>query len=357
MAKPSRQGAYVITTRSGIVENRHEIHVSVVDAQGTTLLQLGREPARLTLVRSAAKPWQALAVAETGALERFGFDDADLALMCASHSGEERHVERAKAMLKRGGHVEADLRCGGHAAILRARDEEWLRNGIVPTPVWSNCSGKHSGVLAGAKAIGAGAEGYHELAHPIQQRIKKITEELSGLRPDEVKWAVDGCNMASPAMPLTDLAHVYALFAQASDDVSSGAEATPRERHMARIFNAMSTYPDMVAGEDRFCTALMGAFGGRLFGKVGADGCYGVGLRECEATRRLGAKGALGISIKVEDGSLDALYAATSELLRQLDIGTEEERSALESFRAKKLVNTAGVVTGGYEFPFDVRAA
>ena len=366
--------AYVVSTRTGIVENRHEIHAIVTDAGGRCLRALGRDPRRLTLVRSAAKPFQALAVAETGALERFAFDDADLALVCASHRGEERHDARARSMLARGGgHVEADLRCGGHAAILRARDEEWMRKGIVPTPVWSNCSGKHAGVLAAARAIGAGAEGYHELAHPMQQRVKKIAEELSGLEPEEIKWAVDGCNMASPAMPLSNLAHIYAQFAQAvDDDVASSSSSSssstssttspeskkaapsPRRRHMARIFSAMNTYPEMVAGEDRFCTALMRSFPGRLIGKVGAEGCYAIGVREGEDTRRLGAEGALGIAIKVEDGNMDVVYAATAEILRQLCIGTEEEREALEVFRQKPLVNTAGLVTGGYECPFNI---
>ncbi|UNI13640.1 hypothetical protein JDV02_000364 [Purpureocillium takamizusanense] len=428
MAKPTTRpsaspttAAHVVTTRNGIVENRHEIHACVVDAspavQGNNprprlLLQLGSSPSRFTLVRSAAKPWQALVIVETGALERFGFDDADLALMCASHSSEERHVARARAMLLarrgngngngdngngdngNGNDGEADLRCGPHPALLRPRDELWMRSGHVPTPVWSNCSGKHAGVLAAAEVLGAGAEGYHELAHPVQQRVRAVTEELSGLRPDEVGWAVDGCNMASPAMPLTNLAHIYARFAQAADDVASSSSSTssassssaftstsssspppsetkrpaaaaaaaatalpsPRERHMARIFNAMTTHPDMVAGEDRFCTALMRAFGGRLFGKVGADGCYAIGLREGEETRRLGARGALGIAVKVEDGNMDVVYAAAAEILRQLGVGSDEERRALEPFRQKQLVNTAGLVTGGYEFPFEMQA-
>lgn len=123
---------------------------------------------------------------------------------------------------------------------------------------------------------------------------------------------------------------------------------------MARIFSAMNTYPEMVAGEDRFCTALMRSFPGRLIGKVGAEGCYAIGVREGEDTRRLGAEGALGIAIKVEDGNMDVVYAATAEILRQLCIGTEEEREALEVFRQKPLVNTAGLVTGGYECPFDI---
>ncbi|KAM4067021.1 l-asparaginase II domain-containing protein [Hirsutella rhossiliensis] len=126
---------------------------------------------------------------------------------------------------------------------------------------------------------------------------------------------------------------------------------------MARIFNAMTQYPEMVAGDDRFCTVLMKAFQGRLIGKVGADGVYAVGLRKSEQTRQLGATGALGISVKIEDGNLDVLYAAVAEILEQLGVATPEVSSALIGFRQGKIVNTAGVVTGGLAFPFRLRAA
>src|SRR6478735_12341027 len=140
--------------RGHSVENTHRAHVAVVDSNGRLLYSFG-DPSRVTLARSAAKPAQALAVLETGALERFGFDDADLALMCASHSSEERHIERAHAMLGKAHASEADLRCGGHPAISDAVYRNWIRRDFTPTPVCSNCSGKHAGMLAAARAMNA----------------------------------------------------------------------------------------------------------------------------------------------------------------------------------------------------------
>lgn len=355
MTNAARDGDFVVADRNGIVENRHEVHAAVVDASGKLLYTLGN-PSRLTLVRSAAKPAQALAVLETGAPERYGFDGADLALMCASHSSEERHISRARGMLAKAQNGEADLRCGGHPALMPEMNSRWIKGGFVPTPVWSNCSGKHAGVLAGAKALGADVADYHQLGHPIQDRIKNVVQDLSGLPAEDIKWGVDGCNMASPALPLHSLGLVNALFAQAADAVERSDAVPPRLQSMARIFNAMVQHPGMVAGDGRFCTALMETYKGQVIGKVGADACYGIGMRESEQTRRLGADGTIGIAVKIEDGNMEILYAAVAEILEQLQLGTPEIRRRLDGFHQKKIINTAGVVTGGLSFPFRIRA-
>lgn len=107
---------YVVSYRGEVVENRHKVHASVVDATGKQHFHVG-DPSRITLARSAAKPAQALAILETGAFEQFDLDDADLALMCASHSSEERHITRARNMLAKAQVKEDDLRCGGHPAL------------------------------------------------------------------------------------------------------------------------------------------------------------------------------------------------------------------------------------------------
>ncbi|OAA59455.1 L-asparaginase II [Cordyceps fumosorosea ARSEF 2679] len=355
MTKTTRDDNHVVIDRNGIIENRHQLHAVVVDSTGRVLLAVG-DPDRVTLVRSAAKPAQAVAIVETGALECYSLDDADLALMCASHSSEERHVDRARRILAAAGNAEADLRCGGHPAILADRNAAWLRAGFDPTPVWSNCSGKHAGMLAAARAIGAGPSDYHLLSHPLQQRVRRVTEEIAGLPAPEqqIRWAVDGCNMPAPAYPLVRLATTYAAFADAAD---GDDEAPPaRRRSMARVFRAMAAHPDMVAGEGRFCTELMRAFGGRVVGKVGADACYGVGVRAGEDTRRLGAVGAVGIAAKVEDGNMDILYGAVAEILGRLEIGDAETRAALDGFHGVVVKNTVGVVTGRVSYPFKLQA-
>jgi L-asparaginase II len=349
---------FIATYRGGIVENRHAVHAAVVDATGKLLYTVG-DSSRMTLARSAAKPAQALAIIETGAFDQFDFDQPDLALMCASNSSEERHIARARQMLSKAGVSESDLRCGGHTPLSDAVNSAWIKSDFTPTAVCSNCSGKHAGMLAGAKALGADTKDYYKPDHPLQVHVRQVVDEVTGVGPDEAAWGLDGCNLPAPAFPLHYLARMYAKFADAgNEERHTAADCDPSERmdSMARIFNAMTTYPELVAGEGRFCTVLMGAFEGTLFGKLGADGCYGIGIRECGQTKQLGAHGAIGIAVKIEDGNVSILYSAVMEILDQLQIGNEFMRGALDKFHRPEIINTVGAVTGQVSPEFKIRA-
>ncbi|KAF7518453.1 hypothetical protein G7054_g13451 [Neopestalotiopsis clavispora] len=344
----------VVTDRGGVIENRHQVHAAIVDAKGKLLFAVGN-PHRVTLARSAAKPAQALAILETGAFDPTVSDGADLGLICASHSAEDRHLERTYDMLKRLGAKETDLRCGGHAALSDKVNRAWIKNDFVPGPATNNCSGKHCGMIAGSKALGAPIEDYHLPHHPMQIRVKEVVRDLTApnIGTDEVQWALDGCNLPAPAFPLRCMAGMYASFADAADvnlDIT-----TERHTHMARIFNAMAGYPEYVGGDDRYCTELMRAYTPSLVGKVGADGCYGVGIRASADTARLGATGALGIAVKIEDGSLEILYAAVTEILEQLQIGASDQRKKLDNFHHLERRNTANIVTGKVTMALSVR--
>lgn len=329
--------------RGEVIETTHVAHIAVVDAQGRLLYALGN-PHRMTLVRSAAKPAQALAVAETGALERFGFDDADLALMCASHSSEDRHIERTRAMLAKVSAAESDLRCGGHPPLSDAVYKAWIKRDFTPGAVCSNCSGKHAGMLAGARSIGAALADYHLPSHPLQQHVKRVVAEVCDLPETGVEWGVDGCNLPTPAFPLDRLARLFVKLADAQDRVHTATDS--RSQALAHIYRAMTSYPELVAGEGRFCTTLMNAFEGALVGKLGAAGSYAIGVRASAETAAHTGGPALGIAVKIEDGDLTALHATVVEVLRQLGIGTTEQIAQLSKFDAPRVVNTMGVETG-----------
>ncbi|KAF7171823.1 hypothetical protein CNMCM5623_004147 [Aspergillus felis] len=347
---------YVVSYRGEVVENQHKVHASVVDATGKLLFHVG-DPSRITLTRSAAKPAQALAVLETGAFEQFNLEDADLALMCASHSSEERHITRACHMLAKVQVKEDDLRCGGHPALSASVNHDWIRRGYNPTAICNNCSGKHVGMLAGTKAIGADISTYHQPTHPLQLRVKRVFEDLCALEAEDVRWCVDGCNLPAPAIPLHCLGVVYATLAAAADQMEKNTSAPARTRELDRIFRAMTRYPELVGGDGRFCTVLMHAFRGTLIGKLGADGCYGIGIRASEQTAQLGATGAVGISLKIEDGNIGILYCAIMEILEQLGVRPPELCSELADFHRPSIVNTAGIVTGRVIPAFKLRAA
>lgn len=347
---------YVVTDRGNIVENRYAVHAAIVDANGTLLYAVG-DPDRITLARSAAKPAQALAVIETGCLDRFGFEEADLALMCASHSSEDRHIQRARNMLSKVGIEEDALRCGGHPAISEAVNRRWIKTDFEPTAVYNNCSGKHAGMLGGAKAIGSDPGSYHLPTHPIQVRVKRVIEEVCGLEADQVRWGIDGCNLPAPACPLRAMARMYASFAAAADSVERREEVSGRTEASSHVFKAMTKHPEMVGGEGRFCTTLMQAFQGTLIGKLGAEGFYGIGVRSPgDDSTTLSSSGVLGIAIKIEDGNINILYSAVTEILHQLQIGTAGARQKLADFHLQDIRNTVGVVTGHVSHLFKVRS-
>ncbi|MGN6230208.1 MAG: asparaginase [Trinickia sp.] len=339
--------AAVTTYRGPAVENRHHAHVAVVDGAGRLLLAFG-DPHRATLPRSAVKPAQALAVLETGALERFGFDETDLALMCASHSSEDRHIARARAMLAKAHVTEEEMRCGGHPPISEAVERAWIKRDFVPTPVCSNCSGKHAGMLAAALAMGQTTTNYERPEHPLQQRVRRTMAELVDLNEADIAWGTDGCNLPTPSFALDGLARLFMKLAHAADKAARGEPASTRDAALARICGAMTAHPEYVAGEGRFCTVLMSAFGGNVVGKVGAEGSYGLGVR-AGAHGVDGIDGPIGLAVKVEDGNGAMLTAVVTELLHELRIGTPSQRAQLDAFRAPTIKNTVGLEVGRTE--------
>jgi L-asparaginase II len=337
--------------RGGIIENVYHIHAAVTSSTGTLLYEVGN-PSRMVLARSAAKPIQTLAILKSGAAAKYKFSDADIALMSASHSSEPRHIARSQEMLRTIGAREEDLACGGHPAISAAVNRSWIKEDYIPTAICNNCSGKHAGMIAGALCLGAPIFGYQEPDHLMQLLVKKSMEEVSGLEKHQVLWAVDGCNLPTPAMPLRNMALIYARLADAREGRTKDDDTT--EAYLKRIHDAMAGYPELVGGEGRFCTMLMEAYDGLLVGKVGADGCYGVAVRPGANSN---GNETIGIAVKVEDGNLDILYSAVVEILEQLNIGTKEMRQKLDSFYCPSIINTAGIVTGGVKHNFKLRQA
>jgi L-asparaginase II len=191
----------------------------------------------------------------------------------------------------------------------------------------------------------------------LQVRVKHTVADVCDLPDDGVQWAIDGCNLPTPAFALDRLARLFVKLAAAEDQVSSGAsiaEPTSRTAALARIYRAMTAYPELVAGEGRFCTLLMNAFEGALVGKLGADGSYAIGVRASKQTAahtgKEGAQGALGIAVKVEDGNVSVLYAVVAEVLALLEIGTAGQRAKLDAFHAPRTLNTMGVATSRVVF-------
>jgi len=285
----------VESLRGDRVESVHPVSAVVVDARGGLLASAG-DPDLVTYWRSAAKPFQALPLVADGAADRYGFGTDALALACASHSSEPRHLALAASMLERAGHSEADLACGPHVPLSPDVAAQVAREGRTLTPLWSNCSGKHAGMLALASHHGWSTAGYERASHRVQERILVEVSRWTGTPQDAVGRAVDGCTAVCFALPLSAMALGYARLA-ASEDPSA-----------ARIREAMMAHPWLVGGTGRPCTDIMTAAPGMLFAKIGAEGVYCAGIP--------GA--GLGVAVKIEDGDMRCAPIALLTVLQQV---------------------------------------
>jgi len=316
----------VEVTRGAVVESRHRVHVAVVDADGM-LRAFSGDPEGVTFWRSAAKPIQALAVVDDGACERFGLTARELALICGSHSGTAAHVRVAESILEKIGLTAEALACGPHAPFDREARRGLEEQGLEPVRLHNNCSGKHAGMMAVARARGWDPDGYHRVEHPVQARLLAEVARWTQLPAEAIGLGVDGCGVVCYALPLRNMALAYASLA---------AAARRGERGPATVVEAMAAHPEMVAGEGRICTALGRITEGRVFAKLGAEGVYCVGVPGAE----------LGIALKVEDGSTRAVAPAVAGVLRELDLISEDDFGALHGFVFHELSNTRGDVTG-----------
>lgn len=327
---PSPRPTGLVRVRRGpVVESRHALHLAVSDPGGR-LVRWSGDPERLTYYRSAAKPFQALPLAEDGVAERFGLTDAELALCCGSHEGDEEHVEGARSILARAGLGEEALRCGPHPPFSPSAARRLAEAGDEPRPIHNNCSGKHAGMLALAVARGWEPEGYHRAGHPVQERMMAEVARWSGCRESKVATGVDGCGVVCFAVPLGAMAASYARFGLAA------AEGDPGP---ARIVGAMTTHPVMVGGRGRVGTRVMERTGLRAFVKLGAEGVYGGGLPDQ----------GLGFALKVEDGGRRAVEAAVVGLLDALGAFDAGDREALEDLLRPPVTNTRGEEVGCLE--------
>src|SRR4051812_20566799 len=316
--------------RGPLIESRHRGAVCVMDADGAAVFSRG-EVATPVYPRSAVKPIQALPLIESGAAERYGLGDEELALACASHGGEPAHVEVAQRMLVRSGLDASALECGTHWPLSQTATQALARSGGAPSALHNNCSGKHSGFLCVACAAGVDHRGYVAATHPVQREVRAALEDLTGVRLSEDRCAIDGCSIPSWAVPLSALAYGFARY-------GTGRGLAPgRAGAAARLRTAMAAQPYYVAGSGRFCTQIMTRFGARVLVKTGAEGVF------CGALPGQG----LGIAIKCDDGGTRAAEVTMAAMIARFLPMSDDEYAALARFVRPTLRNWNGTEVGG----------
>lgn len=295
--------------RGTTVESIHRGHFIVMDGSGKTITAVG-DPETVTFFRSACKPFQAMPLVTSGAAEAFGFDESEVALACASHSGEPIHVSVAQGMLEKIGLSEKDLHCGAHLPFNEKEAQRMLRAGLEPKQLHNNCSGKHAAMLAVAKHVGADTGTYCDPRNPVQQMILETISLFTETPKNKLQIGIDGCAAPNFALSLSAMAKSFVNLIR-PENFSDNIRAA-----CTRIVNAMIKFPELIGGTERLDTMLMRAVPGKLISKVGADGVW-----LCAAAPSEKWPEGLAVALKIEDGD-DKLArpVIAVEILRQLGI-------------------------------------
>lgn len=334
--------------RGPIVESRHRGHVAAVDGEGRLVAHLG-EPGTVTYLRSSAKPFQAVPLLTSGAAERFGLTEAELAIACGSHSGEDLHVETVARLLEKLGLDESLLKCGVHEPFDRATAERLRARGETPGVLRNNCSGKHTGMLALALHLGAPPELYDDPESPVQQSVLRAVAQFSGMNADEIALSTDGCGVPVFGLPVRAMALMYARLVAPPSGFDTETRAA-----CARLTGAMNARPELVGGtHERFDTKVMRAGRGLLVSKIGAEGVYTAGVMPCERWPK-----GLGLAFKIEDGEdRRARSTIAIEALRQLDVLNEDAYEALSPYASFPVQNHRGEKVGQIRASFRLNCA
>ena len=332
--------------RGGITESRHHGHVVAIEPDGGVVAHVGA-PQTVTFLRSSAKPFQALPLLVSGAADRFGFTDREVALACASHNGEPIHTELAASMLRKIGLGPEALKCGVHEPYSVDVARELRERGEAPNVLHNNCSGKHAGMLALALHLGAPIETYIRPEHPVQLVIGKTIAQFADVPVEDLAVGTDGCAVPVFGLTVRSMALSYARLVSPPPSFDNATREA-----CARIVRVMSAYPELIGGTwDRLDTEIMRAAPGRLVSKVGAEGVYTAGITPCDEWPR-----GLGLALKIEDGDdRRARPTVVIESLRQLGVLRDESLEALARYAFFPVLNRPGEVVGEIRAEFDLK--
>ena len=332
--------------RGALTESRHRGHVVAVEPDGTIVAYLGA-PETVTFLRSSAKPFQALPLLVSGAADRFGFTDEEVALACASHNGEPIHTRIASAMLEKIGLGPEALKCGAHEPYSVEFARELRERGEEPNVLHNNCSGKHVGMLALALHLGAPIETYHKADNPVQLAIVKTISQFTDIAIEDLSVGIDGC--AVPVFGITMKAMALAYARLVSPPTSF--DETLRNA-CSRVVRVMNAHPVLIGGtSDRLDTEIMKATPGRVVSKVGAEGVYTAGINPCEEWPQ-----GLGLALKIEDGDdRRARPTVVVETLSQLGVLRDESLDAVARYAFFPVLNRPGDVVGEIRAEFELK--
>lgn len=340
----------VEVTRGGRVESAHRGSIAVVAPDGAPIASAG-DPEQFIYLRSSAKPFQLAPFVASGRFDEFELGTDALAIMAASHSGEDRHVRLVQEILRRAGLTSSVLQNQVHAPYDTETAQRLIRDREQPTVLRGNCSGKHAGMVLFARASGWPIDSYWHPGHPVQRLALETISALSDVPIEQVATATDGCGVVTFGMPLRGLALAFARLA----DPSAVADP-PLRSALTRIRDAMMAHPELVAGERRrIDTALMRAYPRRIVSKGGAEGVLAMGVPPgALPSQAPHGDGPMGVAAVIEDGNFarrggDAVSVA---ILRQLGLVADPLPGALADYAWPAFVDPRGEQSGSVRAVF-----
>jgi len=294
-------------TRGELVESTHPGIVVVADVTGRLLATHGNAE-HVAYFRSAAKPFQAVPLVESGAADAFGFGPEELALACASHDATPAHQRGVARMLAKIELDEDALRCGVSPPPDPQEAARVTLGLKAPSQLQCECSGEHAGMLAACLHLDYPLDSYTEPDHPLQRRIREVIAQVLRLDEDDLLIGTDGCRIPTFAAPLQSFAVAYATLADPGQ--APAGKGRKLAKSLDRLREAMTAHPVLVGGEQTLDSDIMTLSEGRIVAKLGAEGLL------CLAVPERG----LGIAIAADDGSSRALGPAAVAVIEQLEL-------------------------------------
>lgn len=312
-----------VVTRGSYVESIHYGYICVSDDTGKVLYNLGSPDAKIYF-RSSAKPIQVIPFIESGAAEAYGFTLKDIAIACASHSGQEMHQNTVTEMLHKVQLNPEHLHCGIAQPYNKEESMRLSSHKQAPSVLHCSCSGKHTAMLALARYKGYSIHDYETLSHPVQQEALKMIAYFAEEDPASIAIGIDGCGLPIFVLPMRKIAMTYAKLMKYAEDIHQ-----PYHKACKMVVDAMTAHPEMVSGDQEFCGELMKGTSAKLIGKVGAEAVYCIGIK----------KKNIGICIKILDGNERAVYPVVIHTLIQMGILNKEEQEMLQDWHIQKIKN------------------
>ncbi|HCS20157.1 MAG TPA: hypothetical protein DIW47_06275 [Bacteroidetes bacterium] len=315
--------------RGEVLESFHRGVVCIVDRDENVVYSEGNIH-QLCYPRSALKFFQQIPMLMSGAAEAFGFSMEEIAIMCGSHNGEEKHVEVVNAILNKIGLNSSDLLCGAQYPSDKRSANRLIAKGEKPGAIHNNCSGKHAGFLAYSVFLGADVKSYLEAHHPTQKEIRRIASHFHSMDEAAMQVALDGCSAPIYAIPVYNQALAYMRLV----DPDFGDTALRKASN--QVVQAAREFPFMIAGSGRYCSDLIQTCADELIGKTGAEGIYSLAFH----------KEIFGACIKIDDGKMLPQYNVAQKLVEQSGLFSKSALAPLHHYMEEPLRNFNNWETG-----------